>query len=93
VDDMKNEALEPYIDLIGLLLNDSINAPQFESRFLQIFKSESTTFPPDVFHILDELFAAVDAFCPDPELCDEHDLNEKQLRSKATESLAILTTK
>ncbi len=90
---MEDKALEAYIDLIKTFLDNSIDATQFETRFLDKFKRESTLFPNDKFEILDELFAAVDAFCPDPELCDANDLNEEQLRVKAAESLAKLTGK
>jgi hypothetical protein len=90
---MENIALEAYIDLIKMFLNNSIDAQQFESRFLDRFKREPTFYPNKIFAILDELFAAVDAFCPDPELRDDHDLSEEQLRIKAAESLARLTGK
>ncbi len=91
--DVENEGLTAYIDLIKKFLENSIDAQQFEVRFLDRFKKESTVFPNDKFEILDELFAAIDAFCPDPELCDDNDLNEEQLRIKAAESLARLTSK
>lgn len=93
VADMKNDALQAYIDLIKLFLNNSIDVNAFEARFLGRFKSESAALPDDKFQILDELFAATDAFCPDPELRDANDLSEEQLRTKAAEALARLAGK
>jgi hypothetical protein len=93
VDDMEPETLEQYTALIRRFLDEAIDAREFESRFLEKFKNETTILPLDVFEVLDELFADVDAFCPDPELCDDDDLNEQQLRAKAAEALAKLTSK
>jgi hypothetical protein len=90
---MENEALGAYTDLIKAFLINAIDAQQFESGFLEKFKNDSAEFPDDVFQLLDEMFGAVDAFCADPELRDEHDLTEKQLRSKAAEILAKLSSK
>jgi hypothetical protein len=86
-------AFEQYTSLLQGFLDESIDAREFESRFLKKFKNEKTVLPPDIYELLDELFADVDAFCPDPELCDDDDLNEQQLRAKAAEALAKLTGK
>jgi hypothetical protein len=88
---MKPETAEQYTALIRGFLDEALDAQEFESRFLEKFKNETTVLPLDIFEVLDELFADVDAFCPDPELRDDDDLNEQQLRAKAAEALAKLT--
>jgi hypothetical protein len=90
---MADKALEQYTILMQAFLKNSINVKEFEYRYLEMFKNENTLFPSDIFKILDELFAAVDAFCSEPELCDEDDLNEQQLRAKTSEALARLADK
>ena len=46
--------------------------------------------PPVEFDILNYLFGEVDAFCGDPTLRDENDIDEDQLREAAKMSLAKL---
>ena len=87
---MQPETLEQYTVLIREFLDGAIDAQEFESRFLEKFKNETTVLPAEIFEVLDGLFGAVDAFCPDPDLCDRDDLNEQQLRAIATEALAKL---
>jgi len=90
---MEPDTFERYTALIRGFLDKAIDARELESRFLEKFKNETTILPLDVFEVLDELFADVDAFCPDPGLCEDDDLNEQQLRAKAAEALAKLTGK
>jgi hypothetical protein len=87
---VNHEKFDEYTALIGNFVNGKIAAQEFEKRFLEEFKNETITFDPQTSGVLDWLFTAVDAFCPDPELCDEDDLNERQLRDKAAEALAEL---
>lgn len=57
-----------YSKLIEDYLEARIDSRQFEEKFLSEFKSDQEIHDPTSFAILDELFSAVDAFCPDAEL-------------------------
>jgi hypothetical protein len=84
---MTDQSVLPYVELIRRFVDGRISASTFESDYLRMFKNEKTFFAPHVFEVLDELFADVDAFCPDPALRSEGDLSEEQLRVKCAEVL------
>ncbi len=87
--------LRQYIELIESFIQNKIEAIDFERRYLDLFKADTTEWSEAEFAILDELFAAVDAFCADPTLRDAEDLDEEQLRRKcraALEKLRALDT-
>ena len=65
----------------------------FERQYLALFKDDATIRPHEEFLVLDKLFASVDAFCSDPELCDEDDLSEDQLRQESRDALRQLKLK
>lgn len=75
-----NPKIKPYIELLESFDQKNIHATEFEERFLNQYKNDPTDWSEDEFAILDELFGAVDAFCADPHLRDENDLDEGQLR-------------
>jgi hypothetical protein len=68
-----------YVHLLEEFVSGRIGAEAFEERFLELFKSDETMHPEAQFMVLDRLFAAVDSYCADPSLRDEHDFNEEQL--------------
>jgi hypothetical protein len=57
---------------------------------LSLFKNDPTHHPEEEYLILDELFGYVDAFCADPALRDEKDLDEEKLRLKCIDALEKL---
>ena len=79
---MKYE-LGPYIELMQMFISRQLPAAEFEHRYLELFKHDPTEWPEPVFLLLDELYAAVDTFCADPEIRDENDLDETQLLDAA----------
>jgi hypothetical protein len=87
---MSDMSITKYSDLIRTFLNDEIDAQTFERSYLSLFKNEQSFLPPDAFRVLDGLFADVDAFCPDPELRGDEDLNEQQLRDRCAGALKRL---
>ena len=84
-------AISKYIELIERFTSGAIDAPAFESTYLTMFKNESARLPDMAFGVLDELFADVDAYCADPELRGESDLDEETLRSRSIDALRELT--
>jgi hypothetical protein len=83
-------ALEPYLSLLDSFVRAEFSATEFETRFLKLFKTDDVQRPTEVFRILDGLFFAVDAFCPDDALRDSGDLDEAELREAAKTALAAL---
>jgi hypothetical protein len=87
---MSAYTLEDYIRLIEDFTTGKMPAADFERAYLQRFKEDETRRPEPQFQILDGLFADVDAYCADPELRDEDDLDEEALRSRAAAAAAAL---
>ena len=57
-----------YKQLISGFINREISAPEFESRYLAMFKNDKNKVGGEKFNVLDRLFADVDAYEADPEL-------------------------
>ena len=87
---MAAHTLEDYIHLIEAFTTRKTSAAEFEREYLQLFKEDNTQWPDAQFQVLDTLFADVDAYCADPKLRDEDDLDEEALRSRAEAALSRL---
>ena len=61
----------------------------FRSYF-DMFKNEAGIFPENTYAVLNELFLDVDAYCRDPDLRDEENLDDQELLEKAKQALAKL---
>ena len=85
------ERLRVYHGLISSFVDGKKAAGEFEAEFLREFKQETVRFGALIFDALDELFADVDAYCADPDLRDDDDLDEEQLRRSATRAREILS--
>ncbi|WP_110661602.1 colicin immunity domain-containing protein [Salinicola socius] len=83
-------ATEKYILLITQFVTGKLTAPQFEVGYLDIFKNESEMLPQTSYDALNELFLDVDAYCNDPGLRDEEDLDDCELLESAKKALAKL---
>lgn len=78
-------ALQPYAVLLRLFVDGAVGASEFEVVFLRLFKDDPTDWPPDVFEVLDSLFAEVDAYCGDEQLRSKTGgLDEDALRHRAS---------
>jgi hypothetical protein len=86
---MRSE-LNQYIELIESFIHNHIGAGEFEQRYLELFKNDPTEWSEAEFAALDALFAAVDAFCADPDLRDEDDLDEERLKHEGKVALRQL---
>jgi Bacterial self-protective colicin-like immunity len=80
-------ALQGYRALLDDLISRRSSPVQFESKYLQRFKSETITFPESVFMVLDRLFADVDAYCADSSIRDPDDLGDTELIASAKRAL------
>jgi len=84
------EKLRQYIALISSFVAGKIVATDFERDYLKLFKEDETKWSEAEFAILDELFGDVDAFCADPQLRDEKDLAEYELKERGKMALERL---
>jgi hypothetical protein len=67
------------------LVTSRLTASEFEVTFLRLYKDDATSWPPEVFEVLDSLFYHVDGFCPDDAVREQvGGLNERQLLEKAS---------
>lgn len=87
---MNTTRTDKYVTLIRQFLDHRMSAEDFERRYLDLFKNETAGMTVTEFSQLDRLFSAVDAFCPDPSLRSEGDLDEDQLREAAQSTLTAL---
>lgn len=83
-------ALTRYVNLLSRFIAQDLTAIQFELEFLHLYKNDTTPWTDEAFAILDSLFADVDAFCSDPSLRDDGDLNEAQLLHRSQVALSKL---
>lgn len=83
---------EKYRSLIQDFLDQVITVEDFESSYLREFKKDSFLDEPELFHVLDRLFAAVDCYwagCLDGQE-SEFEISEAQLRRDASIALKFL---
>lgn len=83
--------LHEHTALIKRFVTGEIPAPLFEMQYISMMKNEITMFLGDVFFVLNELFIAVDAYCSNPALRQESDLNDEELLEKARQALDKLS--
>lgn len=83
-------AVSKYVELIERFASGAIDAPTFELAYLKMFKNEPARLPATAFAVLDQLFGDVDAFCADPTLRGNSDLDEETLRRHSSAALREL---
>ena len=72
-------------------LANKIDATDFEQRYFSMFKND-TSWTESEYENLNYLFGELDAFCADPELRSENDIDEDQLREATKMTLAKLSS-
>lgn len=83
--------MAPYAVLLRLFADGAMSADEFEVVFLRFYKADSTDWSPELFRVLDALFADVDDYCSDPSLRQRvGGLDEEALRAKCKLALAEL---
>jgi len=89
---MTANKLDPYINLMRSFVENRITVNEFERSYLSMFKADTNSWTEAEYENLNNLFSEVDAFCADPELRDENDIDEDQLREAAKMTLAKLSS-
>lgn len=86
---MQHTEIKEYIALIDAFVRGKIQPGIFEKEYLKLFKNDNIRSDEE-FVILDKIFADVDAFCNEPELCDEDDIDEYELKQRCVGYLGKL---
>lgn len=72
--------VSPYVELLDRFIEHGITAPEFESSFLHMMKSERRALGEPIYPLLQGLFEDADAYVERPELRTEaDDLGDEQL--------------
>lgn len=79
-----------YITLINKFTTGEIDAPQFETKYMNMFKKETCDFSDKIYYPLNSLFSSVDMYCSNPDWRDKDDLDEDDLIIEAEKTLAQL---
>ncbi|WP_080646754.1 colicin immunity domain-containing protein [Salinispora arenicola] len=66
------------------LVEGRLSPEEFETVFLSVFRGEGDVFAERETQALHELFTSVDAYCADPALRDDRDLDEVGLAAAAS---------
>ena len=82
--------LESYVIIARAFVRGGLSAPDFETVFLSVFRAEGDRFSPQVAAAIQDLFSAVDAFCEDPAIRDERDIDEGGLLAAAASFLEVV---
>ncbi|WP_084713086.1 colicin immunity domain-containing protein [Streptacidiphilus rugosus] len=82
--------IEPFRVAAVAFLDGRISAPEFETLFLALFRGVGEGLYAPIAQELDRLFGAVDAYCSDPELRDEFDIDEQGLHHAVTDFVASI---
>ncbi|MBC6427309.1 MAG: hypothetical protein GDA51_12790 [Ekhidna sp.] len=93
LNNMKTLNINTYRKLIFQFVNKEISADQFEKDYISLFREFRDTgkvLEDVVSDIISELFTDVDAYCSDPELRDDDDIDEIELINRAKSSLKKL---
>ena len=84
--------LDPYLHLMRSFVDSKMDVNEFERRYLAMFKNDTNSWTQVEYENLNNLFVEVDAFCADPELRDNNDIDEDQLRAATKMTLAKLSS-
>ena len=82
--------LKEFTQLIEMFLNKTINAKEFESKYLRLWRQYRDVDKLTEVNLLsegtiDKIFISLDCYCSDPELRDDEDLNDEQLFNEVLE--------
>jgi len=82
--------LDEYVSLMDAFAGGRIPVDVFERRYLDLFQSDQTMREEFIFRTIEDVFFAVDEYCGDPDLRDEYDIDEEQLRERVRTALRVL---
>ncbi|MCP5468589.1 MAG: hypothetical protein H7A32_04905 [Deltaproteobacteria bacterium] len=87
--------IDNFLDLMKKLVMKKISGPHFEKKYLEMSRAfrdneDYLEVPEEIRLLISHVFVSVDAYCSDPTIRDENDIDENQLREEVkTELLKI----
>jgi len=82
----EKQIIEKYSELIERFLDGEATAEEFSTNYMDTFIEEEADFSEGTYQILQQLFRESDAFCADPELRGERDIDSSDLREVAIDT-------
>ena len=79
----EHRSVQGFTDLAQRLLARELTPSDFEHAFFRLWGQDRTTRSEQVYAVLERFFFVVEDYVDDPELRDEGDLDEEQLRAGA----------
>lgn len=86
---LRNAHDRVFQELAAALVGGRISGPEFEQRFLEVWRIYRDNHVA-TSSAVDTLFTDVDAYCGDPDLWEDGDLDDEGLRGAATTFLETL---
>ena len=81
----EEEIVEKYRGLIRSYVDGKISAAEFSQSIINEFKNEDPGLSDETFSSLQSLFGAADAYCEDPDLRGDWEIDEDQLMDEIRE--------
>ncbi len=75
--------LDEYLNLIWEFITGTSTVSQFETKYLELFKSDETIRDEKIFLILDRLFSDIDVYDSDPTIRGPDGLDDEGLKKAA----------
>jgi hypothetical protein len=83
--------LVQYVILIRAFLEGRLTGQEFQMLYFAVFKSDNKHRPPEIFDILDGLFADIDDYCSDDAVRQRvGGIDEEELRARTRTAEARL---
>lgn len=85
-----HEVVAKYLGIIREFIEGDQSAADFSIEFMDEFIDEESDFSDETYQILQSLFTEAESYCEDPELRDDRDIGEDELRDAALNSVERL---
>ncbi len=82
--------IKDYVALVKSFVDKEISPEEFQKKYFEKFKSDSTIKGKNITGILYDLFVDVDAYCGDSDLRDVGDIDQFELSLCAERALTKL---
>jgi hypothetical protein len=82
---------EDYVNIMKRYLDGTESVDEFKRLYIAALKNENEMKGEIIFPLLQRVFSALDCFCDDPDLMDEFDIDEEQLKREVNDSYQKLS--
>lgn len=85
-----SDPIQSFRNILRAFVRGEMSAGDFEARFIETWNAAPDGSLGEAFAALEQMFFDVDAFCLDPALRDDGDLDEAGLTASAEKTLAAI---